>query len=112
MLFAAKNYNNKAATTSEFIRDYAKLQQIRKTFNSYKKTKRLNIRLLLNQIVIFSNLFGVSAATRMLLCETDYIEHSALMPILVFLGYVGEEELTIHSVEFDQDVVRELRGLK
>lgn len=112
MLYAAKHYNNKAATTSEFVRDYAKLQQIRKTFNNYRKNKKLNIRLLLNQIVIFSNLFGVNAATKMLLCETDYIEHSALIPILVFLGYVGEEDLCLHTVEFDSDVVTELRGLK
>ena len=111
MLFAAQNYNNRAATTSEFLRDYAKLQQIRKSFNNYRKTKRVNIRLILNQIVILSNSFGIRGATKMLLCDTDHVELSALYPILIFLGYLSEEDLSSYPVEFDEEIVRELRTI-
>lgn len=111
MLYAAKKYKNKAATTSEFMKDLSKLYQIRKSFNAYRLKNRINVRLILNQIVVLSNSFGVSAAVEMLMCETDLIEHSALFPMLIFLGYMTEDQLSDHQVEFDQMIVSELRKL-
>ncbi len=59
LLFAAHNYNNVSCTTvQEFEDDLKRIQYIKKLFSKYKTNKDLKVRLVLNHLIILSNIFG------------------------------------------------------
>jgi hypothetical protein len=47
----------------------------------------------------------------MLLTKVDGSGLGILYPMLVFLGYMNEEQLSRESVEFNRDIVNSLREL-
>ena len=112
LLFAARNYQSRGASTAEFLEDFKRISNISRTINRYNNgTSTINVRMVMNQIVVLSNTFGVSAATELLLDKVDESCYGILIPMLVFLGYATEEHLSRKSIDFDADVVRSLREM-
>lgn len=111
LLYAAKNYKNKAGTTEEFLADFKKIDNIGRSIARYGGGIQINLRLLLNQIVTASNIFGVEPVVEMLICRIDEKYHSILYPLLVYLGYLTDEQLSYKHVLFDMDIVSLLRKL-
>lgn len=113
LVYAARNYTTRGASTFEFLEDYKRLASITRSINRFTNVSRSkpNIRLLLNQIVMLSNAFGVESATEMLLRKTSEENLGVLFPLLIFLGYLSEEQLSRITVEFDDDIVNMLRGI-
>lgn len=111
MLFAAKSYTNRAATTQEFLADFNKIDNICKNVSKQRNGININIRLLLNQIVTTANLFGVESLVDILICKIETEYHGVLYPLLIYLGYMTDEQLTDHTVEFDATVVEKLRSM-
>ena len=67
LLFAAHNYNNKQCTeTEEFYDDLNRFKYIKRLLSRYDDTGELQERLILNHIVVISNVFGIEAGTKML----------------------------------------------
>jgi len=65
--------------------------------------------LIINHVIILSNVFGVDAATTLLFFKIDKEHWSILKTILIFLNYMPENELI--DIEIDQNVMEELKRI-
>ena len=92
--FAMKNYNNPSCTgVDEFQEDFNRLKYVKRLLNRYDATGNLRDRLLLNHIIILYNVFGISAATRLLFNRVDEKHYPILKTFLVYLNYCPESKI-------------------
>ncbi len=93
LIYAISNYQNSDCLgISEFTEDLSKIKHIKRLLNKYTRTGNIKGILLLNHIIIFSNVFGSRAASRMLFFKLESNTHSALKTILLYLNYIQEDE--------------------
>lgn len=117
VLFAAKHYDNpECHTIEEFHEDLNKLKYLKKIFKRYRDTENINIRLTLNYIITFYNLFGVESSNKMVFFKLkDY--HDVLKPFLVMLNYMpevidlGKIKVRSTDIVMDSNIVSELRKI-
>ena len=107
MLFAAKHYDNPSCVgQAEFLDDMKRFKYIKRLFRKYTATGDLRTRLIINHIIILTNVFGVDAATTLLFFKIDKQHWSMLKTILIFLNYMPENEMV--DVKINQEVLTEL----
>jgi len=116
LLFAIKNYDNpECRGMSEFEEDFNRCVYLKRLFRRYHKTGELKERLILNHLITFYNVFGVNAATKLLLYKIEPELHYILKTFLVYLNYVSEElkqkEVYMLTVEMDENIIQILRKL-
>jgi hypothetical protein len=80
--------------------------------------KNLKERLILNHIVVIYNLFGNTAATKMLFYKIDKRFWSQLKTFLVFLNYMPLEVIVSKGIEvkesdipLDNKIIEKLRSI-
>lgn len=74
LLYAAHNYNNPhCASLNDFHEDIKRFIIARTLIRNYHKKRKIRIRLLLNHIIICTNMFGNEGASRLFLhyCEPE-----------------------------------------
>ncbi|AGS80946.1 hypothetical protein [Caulobacter phage Cr30] len=90
VVYAAKNYYNpECYSDDELFEDLKRLKWIRRLFRRYEEKGDLQLRLILNHVIVLYNLFGQKAATRLLFLKLSGYYHM-LTPILEFLGYLPD----------------------
>lgn len=95
LLYASRNYYNPAAfTLDEFNDDLQRFKYVKRLLNRYTITGLIQVQLVMNHIIVLCNVFGVAAATEMLLFKCDKQHHQAILTFLRFLGYVDENSFT------------------
>ena len=113
LLFAAKNYYNpRCIDADEFYDDLNRFKYVKRLVNRYTNGGELSERLILNHIIIFYNVFGIEAATRLLFFRLEEDLHPLLKTFLVFLNYLPEEgvpECDLERVPLYNDVISVLR---
>ena len=86
MLYAAKNYSNpQCYDIIEFEEDLKRFKYIKRLLNKYIEYGELKERLILNHIISLNNVFGPTAATKMMFFKLQGYE-SFLAPFLFTLG--------------------------
>ena len=109
-LFAIKHYNNpQCLSTEEFYEDIRRFRYLKRLLKRYYKNGELRERLILNHIIILSNLFGVSNDIRMLKFKIEMEYWPVIKTCLLYLGYV-EEDFEI-NIPIDMEVAKILREL-
>lgn len=88
LIYAIKCYDNPRCIMSEFEDDLKRLKYIRRLIKRYKSTGDLKERLILNHIIVLSNVFGTEAAVRMLFFKVDIADYHILKTFLLFLNYI------------------------
>jgi hypothetical protein len=88
LIYAIKCYDNPRCIMSEFEDDLKRLKYIRRLIKRYKSTGNLKERLILNHIIVLSNVFGTEAAVRMLFFKVDTIDYHILKTFMIFLNYM------------------------
>jgi len=89
LLFAIRYYNNRQCSDAqEFYADLGKIKNIRRQLTRYSTTNEINERLLLNNIIMFFNVFEIDAACVMLLHKIPSEHWSPLKTALNFLGFL------------------------
>jgi hypothetical protein len=86
LIYAMKNYNSPNCILSEFEEDLKRIKYIKRLIKKYKITKDIKERLLLNHIIVLSNVFGAEATTRMLFYKIDKADYNILKTFLLFLN--------------------------
>ena len=116
--YAMRNYDNPHCMgIKEFEEDLARIVYLKRLFRRYKKSGTLRERLILNHIITFCNVFGVSAGTRLLFFKIDPELHYILKTFLVFLEYLPEDEqrldieVDIVKLQMDQEIIKRLRSI-
>lgn len=116
LFFAIKNYDNpECRGMNEFEEDFNRCVYLKRLFRRYHKTGELKERLILNHLITFYNVFGVSAATKMLFYKIEPELHYILKTFLVYLNYVPEEmnrkDDYMVRVKMDDIIIQVLRKI-
>lgn len=109
MIFAMKAYDRPNAIVSEFEEDLKRIKYIRRLIKRYKATGDLKERLILNHIIVLSNVFGVEATVRILFFKMNSSDYSILKTFLLFLNFMppvvrGINGNNIHSADISVDL--------
>jgi hypothetical protein len=97
MMYAIKSYNSPNCIMSEFEDDMKRLKYIKRLIKRYRTTGELKERLILNHIIVLSNVFGTEATVRMLFYKFDPEDYSILKTFLLFLNYMPNVVIGISS---------------
>ena len=108
-IFALRQYDNRGASKEEFEDDLKRFKYLKRLFRKYDTSKDFKSRLIINHVIILSNVFGVDAATTLLFFKIDKQHWSILKTILIFLDYMPEDEMI--DLETDQNVMEELKRI-
>jgi hypothetical protein len=110
MLYAMKAYDKPNAVISEFEEDLKRIKYVKRLIKRYKATGELKERLILNHIIILSNVFGIESTVRMLFYKIDSSDYSILKTFLLFLNYMprhinGIKGQYLNSSDINVDLV-------
>ena len=109
-LFAIRHYDNPQCTsTEEFYEDIRRFRYLKRLLKRYHRTGELRERLILNHLIILSNVFGVSNAIRMLQYKIDGDYWPVLKTCLLYLDYIDEEWEV--EIPLDQKAIKRMREL-
>jgi hypothetical protein len=112
ILYAMKMYENpQCKNIDEFYEDLDRIKYVKRLLFKYINRGVLRERLILNHIIVLTNLFGAPAASKMLFFKLDEDMFSALKTFLLYLNYLPEEleEVQIKLIETDVYITRVLR---
>ena len=94
IMFAMKNYDNPQADgEEEFYEDIKRFKYLKRLLKKYYDTGVLKERLILNHIIILSNVFGVEAASTLLLYKIDKEYWPTLKAFMKKLNMLYETDL-------------------
>lgn len=88
LIYAAKNYNRPHMLQSELDEDIKRIKYIKRLIRKYRQTGECKERLILNHIIILSNVFGVEATVNILFFKIDKDDYPILKTFLLFLNYM------------------------
>ena len=92
-LFALRHYDNRGASKEEFEDDMKRFKYLKRLFRKYETSGELKLRLIINHIIILSNVFGVDATTTLLFFKIEVEHWSLLKTFLVYLHFMPENDL-------------------
>ena len=103
LIYAAKHYDRPHILQSEFEDDLKRIKYVKRLLRKYRQTGEFKERLVLNHVIILSNVFGVEATTNMLFFKVDREDYPLLKTILIYLNYMPSRL----NVTFDKYYVRQ-----
>ena len=86
--------------------DLKRFRYLKRLFRKYDTSGELKVRLVINHIIILSNVFGVDAATTLLFFKIERNHWSVLKTILVYLHFMPENDLI--EVPIDYEIMGQL----
>lgn len=109
IIFAMKAYVRPTCIMSEFEEDMKRIKYVKRLIRRYRITGELKERLILNHLIILSNVFGVESSVRMLFYRLDREDFDILKTFLLFLNFmpktvIGIKGTNIHSGDISIDV--------
>ena len=118
LLYAAKHYDNpQLYNEEEFYDDLKKFKYIKRLFNKYSETGELKERLILNHIVVLTNVFGPDAVVKLLFLRLpEYLHY--LKPFLLMLSILTDKvevNNIVHlttNITMDKVIVERLRDIR
>jgi hypothetical protein len=118
MIYAMKCYDSPNCIMSEFEEDLKRIKYIKRLIKRYKTTGELKERLILNHIIILSNVFGTRNAVRMLFFKLDEQDYQILKTFLIFLDYMPDyvtgikgKDIWSRNISIDLFVGKRLRDI-
>jgi len=119
MLYAIKSYDKPNMLMSEFKEDMKRFNYLKRLFRRYRKDNDLKNQLILNHIVVLSNVFGAEVITRLLFFKMAKEDYSAIKTYLLFLSHMPDVVLGIRGqnllssdIPVDMNIANTLRKIK
>jgi hypothetical protein len=118
LMFAMKSYDSPTCIPSEFDEDLKRIKYIKRLIKRYKTTGEMKERLILNHLIILSNVFGTKNTVRMLFLKIDKEDYAILKTFLLFLDYLPDivygvegDNINTRTIPVDLFVGRILKGI-
>lgn len=119
LIYAIKAYDKPQMIQSEFDEDIKRIKYVKRLLRKYRQTGEFKERLVLNHVIILSNVFGVEATVNMLFYKVDQEDYPLLKTILIFLNYMPKRltvsfdkyHLRQEEIMVDLDIANRLRNL-
>ena len=102
VMYAIRHYNNpQCEGEPEFDDDMKRFKYLKRLFRKYHESGELKERLILNHLIVITNVFGVDAGSTLLIFKIEPVYWTTLKTFMKFLGMLPESEL--------QDIHEDLR---
>lgn len=88
--YAVENYDNQTASLKEFDDDMARFKYIKRLLRKYNREGTVNIRLLINHIIILNNVFPTYVLNRLLIYNIDKYNINVLSTVLDYLSLYND----------------------
>ena len=116
-MFAMKHYDNPQADgEEEFQDDLKRFKYLKRLLKKYHEGGDLKERLILNHIIVLSNVFGIEGAVTLLLFKIEPEYWSELKTFLLYLNYIIDDEkvddVEIVRIPINEKVAEKLREIK
>ncbi|PNX47672.1 MAG: hypothetical protein BV459_03990 [Thermoplasmata archaeon M11B2D] len=116
LMFAIKNYDNPhCAGMEEFEEDLNRIKYLKRLLNKYVGGGELKERLIINHIIVLTNVFGVEAAVRIMFHKLEPELFPAIKTFLIFLNLLPEtvphSGVTLVDIPLDINIVGVLRKI-
>jgi len=110
VMYAIKHYENpQCEGEKEFHDDMKRFKYIKRLLRKHKDSGILKERLLLNHIIVLTNLFGPEACVTLILFKIQTEYWGTLKSFLLYLNIIRDDELP--NVIMNQEVLDILRKL-
>jgi hypothetical protein len=103
---------------NEFYDDLQKTKYIKRHLSGYRKTGKIKVRLALNHIIEFYNVFGNDAATRILFYKLEPENYPQLKSFLTYLNRLPDvlfgvfpEPIFTSQITIDENLLQRLKKL-
>ncbi len=114
LVFALQHYENpQCISLEEFYEDLDRIKYLKRLMNRIDGDNEQRNRLVLNHIIILTNVFGARNANRILFFRMEQKYHKYLKTYLHFLNMLVAEipEANLAVVEIDNKLFEELRKI-
>ena len=109
-MFAIKNYDNpQADSEKEFYDDMKRFKYLKRLLKRFEMTGNLKERLIINHIIVLSNVFGVEAAKVLLLFKVDVQYWSVLKSFLSHLNMLDSSDMI--EIQSNEKVTETLKRI-
>jgi hypothetical protein len=106
LMYAIKNHDNPGCSgIKDFQDDLKRLRYIKRLLGRYRATGNIKERLIINHLIIFYNVFGVEAATRMLFFKIKEGLWPELKTFLVFLNYMPKTVIVSNGLHLPESEI-------
>lgn len=119
LIYAIKSYDKPVYVKSELHDDMKHFSYVRRLLRRYRQCGELRERLILNHLIMVSNMFGVPASVRLLYFHVRPEDYGILKTFLLFLNFMpdlvtGIRGRNIRSSDLilDPIIVHALRKIK
>jgi hypothetical protein len=110
VMFAMNNYDNPQANgEEEFYDDIKRFKYLKRLLKIYYQGGDLRERLILNHIIVLTNVFGVEAAGTLLFFKVEEEYWTILKTFMVYLNMIPETEMT--EVPMDEHIWKTLQNI-
>ena len=117
-IYAMKSFDKPNCIMSEFEEDLKRIKYVKRLIRRYRVTGEMKERLILNHLIVLSNVFGIEASVKMLFYKLDREDYDILKTFLIFLNFMpkvvsGIRGINIHSADISIDffVAKKLRTI-
>ena len=112
MMFAMNNYDNPQSDgEEEFQDDLKRFKYLKRLLKKYHEGGDLKERLILNHIIVLTNVFGVEASSTLLLFKIEQDYWSELKTFMVYLNMIREDELAFEGIAMDDKIWKTLESI-
>lgn len=114
IFLALEHYENpQCESLEEFYEDLDRIKYLKRLLNRTGEGIGQRDRLIINHLIILTNVFGAMMATRILFFKMEERYHKQLKTYLQFLDLLPKEipEIDISKTEIDSKLLNELRKL-
>jgi len=119
LIYAARHYDNpQCHSTDEFLEDIKRLKYVKKLITRYVETGELKERLILNHLIVLSNVFSAEHLPRILYLKFKK-QMIFLKPFLIMLNILptvlynvgGEAVINTDLISMDRTIIEALRKI-
>lgn len=112
LIFALEHYENpQCGSLEEFYEDLDRIKYLKRLLNRVDGDRGQKNRLILNHLIILTNVFGIDAANRILFFRMEETYHKYLKTYLHFLNVLSRDipEVRLNDIAIDEPLLQELR---
>lgn len=114
LIFSLQHYENpQCSSLEEFYEDLDRIKYLKRLMNRGDGDAGQKNRLILNHLIILTNVFGIVPGCRILFYRMEQKYHRQLKTYLHYLNVLAREipEIDISLVEMDNALLEELRRI-
>jgi hypothetical protein len=114
LIFSLQHYENpQCESLEEFYEDLDRIKYLKRLMNRTDGDAEQKNRLILNHLMVLTNVFGIVPCCRILFFRMESKYHQKLKTYLKYLNVLAAQipELDLTNIELDEELMNQLRNI-